>query len=283
MAGFGCVCLVAIAAAAATAFFLTRGDRLNQANTEQANPAQTQVGELAALTNADNPSSTYVSPLTPESQVSPAEQPLQSMSERYSTPGVRNELSQVVEFSADDLILQARQMLADQQPKQAVELLQQAVKLNPRHFAGQMNLGHAMWQMKNYQGAIQSYGRATQLEPQNGFAVFCLASSSALAGQLDNSIAQFERAIEVNPALPEAYNGLGEVLYARFLANTWRGNDSREDLTRAVYCFFRARGIAPHERRYSDNMSWVNGILTDTERQDVGRDLILNRLPWAEN
>lgn len=286
MAGFGVVCLVAIAAAAATAFFLTRSEQWNVANKENSNPGQTPVGELATLTKSQKPLSSLASPqslASPERVVSPARQPLQPVSERDSGPSVWNEVSQVAEFSADDLIRQGRQLLADQQPQQAAELLRRAVKLNSQHFAGQMNLGHAMWQMKNYQGAIQAYGRATRLDPQNGFAVFCLASSSALAGQLDNSVAQFERAIEVNPSLPEAFNGLGEVLYARFLANTWRGINSRQDLTRAVYCFFRAKGLAPDERRYSDNLSWVDGILTNTERQLVGRDLMLNRLPWAKN
>lgn len=185
--------------------------------------------------------------------------------------------------SADELLAQGRLALEQQDPKQAFALLQRAVALNTSDHAAQMNLGHAARQVRKYRDAVDAYRRATQLDERDSLGVFCLASSLALAGELDESVTQFKRAIQMNPSLPESYNGLGEALYARFMANMWHGRDSRRDLIDAAYCFYRARNIAPEVERYSENLNWISMHLSEADQQAVGRNLLRSPVPWAEN
>lgn len=185
--------------------------------------------------------------------------------------------------AADEFLAQGRLALEQQDPKQAFALLQRAVALNTLDHAAQMNLGHAARQVRKYRDAVDAYRRATQLDDRDSFGVFCLASSLALAGELDESVTQFKRAIKMNPSLPESYNGLGEVLYARFMANMWRGRNSRQDLTHAAYCFYRAQDIAPEVGRYSENLNWISTHLSEADQQAVGRQLLRSPVPWTDN
>lgn len=185
--------------------------------------------------------------------------------------------------SAEELGALGRLALDNQAPREALELLRKSVALDPSDFATHVNLGHAARQVGEHATAVDAYRQAAKLNPSDDYIVFCLATGLALAGQLDESILQFQQAIKLNPTLPESYNSLGEVLYARFLANVWRGKSSRVDLSHAAYCFYRARNIAPDEEKYTKNLHWLIMHLSKEEHQTVGLDVLVKRTPWTKN
>jgi tetratricopeptide (TPR) repeat protein len=182
--------------------------------------------------------------------------------------GMVRRLRQAVVLESERLALEGRQLLENQDPSRAMELFRQAIEMNPEFLAAHLNLGHALRQTGEFAAASTSYRNAARLEPNNARLAFWLASTLALAGQLDESILEYQKSIQLDSLVAEAHNGLGETLYARHLLNkinkeqAKNGAADQRDLLRSIESFCRAVELSPSEPYYVDNLAWARRALS---------------------
>ena len=77
---------------------------------------------------------------------------------------------------------------------------------------GQNDLGNALLQKGEVDGAIAHYQTALQINPDNAEAHNNLSFALLQKGKADEAIAQCRRALQINPDLAEAHNNLGYAL-----------------------------------------------------------------------
>jgi len=85
---------------------------------------------------------------------------------------------------------------------------------NPGCWMAHYNLGIALNDQGDADGAIAHYRRAVELRPSYAEAHYNLGRLLVQKGQIDEAIAHYEKALEINPADAEAHNNLGTTLFA---------------------------------------------------------------------
>ena len=85
---------------------------------------------------------------------------------------------------------------------------------NPGCWMAHYNLGIALNDQGDADGAIAHYRQAIELRPSYAEAHYNLGRLLVQKGQLDDAIAHYEKALEINPADAEAHNNLGVALFA---------------------------------------------------------------------
>lgn len=85
---------------------------------------------------------------------------------------------------------------------------------NPGCWMAHYNLGIALSDQGDTDGAIAHYRQAIELRPSYAEAHYNLGRLLAQKGQLDDAAAHYQKALEVNPADAEAHNNLGATLFA---------------------------------------------------------------------
>jgi len=85
---------------------------------------------------------------------------------------------------------------------------------NPGCWMAHYNLGIALNNHGDADGAIAHYRQAVNLRPGYAEAHYNLGRLLAQKGQLDEAIAHYEKALQINPADAEAHNNLGATLSA---------------------------------------------------------------------
>ena len=85
---------------------------------------------------------------------------------------------------------------------------------NPGCWMAHYNLGIALKDQGDADGAIAHYRQAIELWPGYAEAHYNLGRLLVQKGQLDEAIAHYEKALEINPADAEAHNNLGTTLFA---------------------------------------------------------------------
>jgi tetratricopeptide (TPR) repeat protein len=85
---------------------------------------------------------------------------------------------------------------------------------NPSCWMAHYNLGIALNDQGDADGAIAHYRQAIELRPNYAEAHYNLGRLLVQKGQLDEAIAHYEKALEINPADAEAHNNLGITLFA---------------------------------------------------------------------
>jgi tetratricopeptide (TPR) repeat protein len=86
---------------------------------------------------------------------------------------------------------------------------------NPGCWMAHYNLGIALNDQGDADGAIAHYRQAVELRPSYAEAHYNLGRLLAQKGQLDEAIVHYEKALEINPADAEAHNNLGATLFAK--------------------------------------------------------------------
>jgi tetratricopeptide (TPR) repeat protein len=71
------------------------------------------------------------------------------------------------------------------------------------------NLGYSYTELGDYEGAIRSYNKAIEINPELALAYSNRGTSYGRLGQVERSIEDFDKAIEINPELELAYFNLG--------------------------------------------------------------------------
>jgi len=97
---------------------------------------------------------------------------------------------------------------------EAIELMQQALKREPRSAELHGDLGVALEMAQRYEEAIQHYRRSLALAPKNAQAHLNLGNALQALERHVEAAREFERALALAPDLAEAHNNLGASLHA---------------------------------------------------------------------
>jgi tetratricopeptide (TPR) repeat protein len=87
-----------------------------------------------------------------------------------------------------------------------------ALAANPNSWLAHNNLGNDLFERGQVDEAMAHYKRAVELEPRYATAHYNLGGVLRQKGQLDEAIAQFRKALEIQPAYSMAHYNLGEAL-----------------------------------------------------------------------
>ncbi len=95
------------------------------------------------------------------------------------------------------------------QPNGAIESFRKALDIEPYYADGYTNLGGVLLGQGKFDQAIAYFQRALQLRPANPKAQNNLGLALLDEGHVDEAIGDFQQAIEINPLYLEAYYNLG--------------------------------------------------------------------------
>ncbi len=84
-------------------------------------------------------------------------------------------------------------------PQEAIRYGNLAVSLDPNHYGGHSLLGHANYQLGNFAEAVAEYGKAAELRPALPEAHYNLAMACLESGALDRAEAEFGKADAIKP------------------------------------------------------------------------------------
>jgi tetratricopeptide (TPR) repeat protein len=127
-------------------------------------------------------------------------------------------------------------ILADKKDySKAMEKFQRALALSsvPESEFVHLNIGNLQSSMKDTDGAIASYRKAIQIDPNSVGAHLGLGHALRARDDIDGAIASYKKALEIDPKFVFAYNGLGNVLV------------DKKDLDGAIKSYQRAIEIDP--------------------------------------
>ena len=97
--------------------------------------------------------------------------------------------------------------------ERAVEVMRQAVELQPSRLEGRLNLGAALFLAQKQEEAIGHFRYVLAFDEQNTTALLNLAAAHDALGQMDESIATLEALIERRPQWRDAHYNLAVALY----------------------------------------------------------------------
>ena len=136
--------------------------------------------------------------------------------------------------------------------REATELHRKAIRLNPRYAPAHHNLGNALLELGDFNGARASFEHALELAPQLCASRNGLGVAAHRLGDLDSSITHFRSAVECNPNFGEAANNLGIALR------------ERGDMDEALTWLARAVECEPRSGRYLRHVVDTETITADS-------------------
>ena len=152
--------------------------------------------------------------------------------------------------------------------KEAAESYRNALKIQPQFAEMQFNLGSALYQLGDNQGAIQQYQKAIQIKPDLVVAYFNLGIAYQNESQFDQALSAYQKAIELEPGFYEAYGNIGAVYllqgdfdaailsfqksiniqdHARGHFNLGNAYRNQGHLEKAIQSYHRAIEMNPHD------------------------------------
>ncbi len=152
---------------------------------------------------------------------------------------------------ARQLLNQGAWLLEHGQAGQAIRLLSHAHQIDPESVPALINLGGAYIMAGRHRDAIPFLEAARDAEPDNAMIWTNLGAAYlgnpvlASPDQQLKAIGAFERALQLNPAVPNVHYNLGLIFVDR----------GETDL--AVAAFRRALAVNPHDR---DAASWLRNL-----------------------
>ncbi len=104
------------------------------------------------------------------------------------------------EIEAQAINMQGVLLSDDDNFRQAIERYGRATELDPEYEIAYVNWGHALYSIREYDGAMAKYRRAIELQPQLAGAHLGLGYALLYGkGRYNEAIAQFKRTIELRP------------------------------------------------------------------------------------
>ena len=125
---------------------------------------------------------------------------------------------------------------------EVIDLLREAVRINPKYVAGYFNLGNTLQVKGNLKSAISSYKKAIQIDPSLYDAHFNLAISFKADGDLNQAINTYKNAIKLKPEIPDAYINLAIIL------------KEKGDLNNAINYYEKAIKLKPNNPEAFNNL-----------------------------
>lgn len=94
----------------------------------------------------------------------------------------------------------------------AVASYRRAIEIRPDYAEAHSNLGLALQDLAQFDAAVTSYQRALALQPNSAEAHNNLGNALKDLGQLDAAVTSLRRALEINPNFAKAHSNLGNAL-----------------------------------------------------------------------
>ena len=94
----------------------------------------------------------------------------------------------------------------------AVDAYRRAVELKPDFAMAHNNLGNTLKDIGQYQGALEAYRRVLDLEPGSAEIHFNVGVVLQILNEPEAAVASYRRVLEINPELAEAYVNMGAIL-----------------------------------------------------------------------
>jgi tetratricopeptide (TPR) repeat protein len=114
---------------------------------------------------------------------------------------------------ADLLWKNGARLLARKKNQRAVEVMRQALELEPTRLEGRLNLGAALFLTGQHEEAIGHFRYVLAFDPQSTMALLNLAASLDALGRLEESVETLQLLVERRPAWRDAHYNLGVGLY----------------------------------------------------------------------
>ncbi len=101
--------------------------------------------------------------------------------------------------------------------QKSIDVINQALEINTDNTSGKSeayrNLGYAYEIMEDYDNSIANYEKAIEINPQNAAALTGLGHAYNLLGQYDLAKTNYEKALEIDPFLDYALYNVARILY----------------------------------------------------------------------
>lgn len=114
---------------------------------------------------------------------------------------------------ADLLWKNGARLLERKKPERAVEVMRQALALEPSRLEGRLNLGAALFLSGGYEEAVGHFRYVLAFDPQSTMALLNLAASLDALGRLEESVETLQLLVDRRPTWRDAHYNLGVGLY----------------------------------------------------------------------
>ena len=168
---------------------------------------------------------------------------------------------------ADRLFQQGFALLNQGRHEQAKEILEKAIKINPKHFDALHLLGIIAAQVKNHALAISFFDKAVKLNRTNPFFYFNRGNAYIEANQIDNALINYNKSIDLDPLYAEAYFYKAIALTAKNL------------LSEALVSINKAIQIKPDHAEYLTNRGGILAKLNLFEEALISYDMAISLNP----
>jgi tetratricopeptide (TPR) repeat protein len=179
---------------------------------------------------------------------------------------LNEENARLLHQRGEDLVVAARRASHDRR----VELLRQAVKLNPANLEARLELGETALASGDYGTAIDELTEATNLSPSSGRAWRGLGTAYSRDAQLDKAVFAVERAVVLDPQDVEALSVLGGAI--RRQARWHRAATGQHDLAKlrqAREAYAKAGAIRDDDTYPLMNVVRLDLVLAGDSQPDV--------------
>ena len=168
--------------------------------------------------------------------------------------------------------------------QEMVELLKEALSINPNYPEALNNLGTVLQEQRNLKGAIASYRKALSIKSNYPDVLNNLGNAMQEQGDLESAITFYRKALSIKPNYPEALNNLGTILkeqrdlegaiasykkalsikpnYPNALNNLGNALQEQQDLEGAITSYRKALSIKPN---YPEALSNLGNVLQEQE------------------
>jgi predicted CXXCH cytochrome family protein len=141
-------------------------------------------------------------------------------------------------------------------PDQAVPVYEQVLSRNSKSIPAFENLALCLMSLGQAGKAAQTLERALDIAPENATLWDLLGTAWAEQNRLPNAIAAFQKAVQLDDTIPEAYNGMGGVLLRR------------GDFARSEPALRKAIELEPNYEEAHNNLA---NLLSSTARFEEAR------------
>ena len=146
----------------------------------------------------------------------------------------------------------------NQGPK-GLQIANQYAMANPNRATAQFIYASALANSKKFDEAIAEYQKAIQLEPKGLISYMQLARVYEVQGKLDDALSTYQKALSVAPDNAGVLSAIGNVYLAK--------NDMKD----AQQSFEKANTLAPHDPLIQNNLAWI--YATQGQNLDVALSL----------
>lgn len=114
--------------------------------------------------------------------------------------------------------------------KDSITLFEHSVKLTKNNAVAHSNLGTAYFMREDFDRAIHHYERALEIEPNLPDIQFSYANALYVRGRIDDAIAHYRKALEQNPDLEDARHNLQVALSQKRMEERKRTPEGRREV-----------------------------------------------------